>query len=103
MKLCRIGKKGKEKPALIDEQNNYRDLSEIIEDFNPSTLNFNVLEKLKKLNINKLPKIDITERIGACVSNPSKFLGIGLNYKDHAIEQNLPIPKEPIIFSKFVA
>ena len=100
MKLCRIGKKGKEKPALIDEQNNYRDLSEIIEDFNPSTLNFNILEKLKKLNINKLPKIDITERIGACVSNPSKFLGIGLNYKDHAIEQNLPIPKEPIIFSK---
>ena len=103
MKLCRIGKKGKEKPALIDEQNNYRDLSEIIEDFNPSTLNFNVLEKLKKLNINKLPKIDITERIGACVSNPSKFLGIGLNYKDHAIEQNLPIPKEPIIFSKFTS
>ena len=96
-------KKGKEKPALIDEQNNYRDLSEIIEDFNPSTLNFNVLEKLKKLNINKLPKIDITERIGACVSNPSKFLGIGLNYKDHAIEQNLPIPKEPIIFSKFTS
>ena len=103
MKLCRIGKKGKEKPALIDEQNNYRDLSEIIEDFNPSTLNFNILEKLKKLNINKLPKIDITERIGACVSNPSKFLGIGLNYKDHAIEQNLPIPKEPIIFSKFTS
>ena len=103
MKLCRIGKKGKEKPALIDEQNNYRDLSEIIEDFNPSTLNFEILEKLKKLNINKLPKIDITERIGACVSNPSKFLGIGLNYKDHAIEQNLPIPKEPIIFSKFTS
>ena len=103
MKLCRIGKKGKEKPALIDEQNNYRDLSEIIEDFNPSTLNFDILEKLKKLNINKLPKIDITERIGACVSNPSKFLGIGLNYKDHAIEQNLPIPKEPIIFSKFTS
>ena len=103
MKLCRIGKKGKEKPALIDEQNNYRDLSEIIEDFNPSTLNFKILEKLKKLNINKLPKIDITERIGACVSNPSKFLGIGLNYKDHAIEQNLPIPKEPIIFSKFTS
>ncbi len=103
MKLCRIGKKGKEKPALIDEQNNYRDLSEIIEDFNPSTLNFKILEKLKKLNINKLPKIDITERIGACVSNPSKFLGIGLNYRDHAIEQNLPIPKEPIIFSKFTS
>ena len=73
MKLCRIGKKGKEKPALIDEQNNYRDLSEIIEDFNPSTLNFNVLEKLKKLNINKLPKIDITERIKLCFKSYKIF------------------------------
>ena len=62
MKLCRIGKKGKEKPALIDEQNNYRDLSEIIEDFNPSTLNFNILEKLKKLNINIVMTSDNTSK-----------------------------------------
>ena len=41
------------------------------------------------------------QRIGACVNNPSKFIGIGLNFKDHAIEQDMPIPKEPIIFSKF--
>tara|TARA_B100001741_G_scaffold288820_1_gene267268 strand:- start:97 stop:753 length:657 start_codon:yes stop_codon:yes gene_type:complete len=39
--------------------------------------------------------------MGPCVGNPSKFLGIGLNFKDHALEQNLPIPDEPIIFSKF--
>ena len=101
MKLCRAGKLGKEKPALIDDERNYRDLSSTIKDLNPSTLNFETLEKIKNLDIKKLPIIDKNLRIGACVSNPSKFIGIGLNFKDHALEQNLPIPNEPIIFSKF--
>ena len=101
MKLCRAGKLGKEKPALIDDERNYRDLSSTIKDLNPSTLNFETLEKIKNLDIKKLPIMDKNLRIGACVSNPSKFIGIGLNFKDHALEQNLPIPKEPIIFSKF--
>ena len=101
MKLCRIGELGKEKPAIIDKNNNYKDLSSIIEDFNSKTLNFETLEKIKKTDISKLPDLDKNLRVGACVNNPSKFLGIGLNYRDHAVEQNLPIPKEPIIFSKF--
>ena len=101
MKLCRAGKLGKEKPALIDDERNYRDLSSTIKDLNPSTLNFETLEKIKNLDIKKLPIMDKNLRIGACVSNPSKFIGIGLNFKDHALEQNLPIPSEPIIFSKF--
>ena len=101
MKLCRIGEIGKEKPAIIDNDGNYKDLSSVIKDLNPDTLNFKTLEKIKKIDVSKLPSLDKKLRIGACVSNPSKFLGIGLNYRDHAIEQNLPIPKEPIIFSKF--
>ena len=101
MKLCRLGNIGKEKPAIIDNQNNYRDLSSEVDDLNPNTLNFELIEKIKKLEILKLPILDNNQRIGACVSNPSKFIGIGLNFKDHATEQNLPIPKEPIIFSKF--
>ena len=101
MKLCRIGELGKEKPAIIDNDGSYKDLSSIISDFNPESLNFEILEKLKKLNLSDLPTLDAKSRIGACVQNPSKFLGIGLNFKDHATEQNLPIPKEPIIFSKF--
>ena len=48
MKLLRIGEKGKEKPTIIDSENNYRDLSSIINDFNPDTLNFDTLEKIKK-------------------------------------------------------
>ena len=101
MKLCRIGELGKEKPAIIDKDGSYKDLSSAISDLNPESLNFETIEKIKKLNIKDLPTLDANSRVGACVSNPSKFLGIGLNFKDHATEQNLPIPKEPIIFSKF--
>ena len=101
MKLCRIGELDKEKPAIIDKDGSYKDLSSVISDLNPESLNFETIEKIKKLNIKDLPTLDANSRIGACVKNPSKFLGIGLNFKDHAAEQNLPIPKEPIIFSKF--
>ena len=101
MKLCRIGELGQEKPAVIDKDGSYKDLSSVISDLNPENLNFETIEKIKKLNIKDLPTLDNKSRIGACVKNPSKFLGIGLNFKDHATEQNLPIPKEPIIFSKF--
>ena len=103
MKLCRLGDLNKEKPVVIDKDNNYRDVSSLIDDFNPNTLNFKTLEVIKKTDLNKLPIVDKSQRIGACVSNPAKFIGIGLNYRDHAEEQNLPIPKEPIIFSKFTS
>ena len=101
MKLSRIGDIGQEKPALIDKDDNYRDLSGIIKDFDPSTLNFNTLKKISQTDINSLSILSKDSRVGACVRDPSKFIGIGLNFKDHAFEQNLPIPKEPIIFSKF--
>ena len=101
MKLSRIGNIGQEKPVLIDKDGNYRDLSRIIKDFDPSTLNFNTLKKISETNIQSLSIISKDSRVGACVRDPSKFIGIGLNFKDHALEQNLPIPKEPIIFSKF--
>ena len=101
MKLARIGNPGKEKPIIVDKDNNYRDVSSVIKDFNSDNLNFETLEKLKNIKPEDLPILDKNQRIGACVNKPSKFIGIGLNFKDHAIEQNMPIPKEPIIFSKF--
>ncbi len=103
MKLLRLGQVGFERPAIIDNNNDYRDLSSVVEDLNANTLNFETLEKIKNTNINDLPILDSNSRIGACVSKPSKFIGIGLNFKDHAEEQNLPIPNEPIIFSKFTS
>ena len=101
MKLSRIGNIGEEKPVIIDKDDNYRDLSLVIKDFDQSTLNFDTLKKISEIDINSLLVLPKDSRIGACVKNPSKFIGIGLNFKDHALEQNLPIPKEPIIFSKF--
>ena len=103
MKILRLGEVGKEVPAIIDVDNKYRDLSSIIDDFTPETLNFETISKIKNVKISNLPILNSKIRIGACVSKPSKFIGIGLNYKDHAEEQNLPIPKEPIIFSKFTS
>ena len=103
MKLCRIGEIGKEKPAIIDGENNYKDLSSIVEDFNPDTLNFETLKKIKSTDVSNLPTLNSNSRIGACVSKPSKFIGIGLNFRDHAKEINMPIPTEPIIFSKFTS
>ena len=101
MKLLRVGKAGKEKPAILDGENNYRVLSNFIHDLNPENLNFETLNKIKEIKIQDLPIISKDYRIGPCINNPSKFIGIGLNFKDHALEQNLPIPTEPIIFSKF--
>ena len=100
MKFLRVGNLGHEKPAIIDNNGNLRDLSTIVCDLVPQTINFETINKLKKINFNSLPKLSSTARIGACVKNAGKFIGIGLNFSDHAIEQNLPIPKEPIIFSK---
>ena len=59
MKLCRIGSTGKEKPAIIDGENNYRDLSSIINDLNPDTLNFDTIEKIKKTDVLSLSLIHI--------------------------------------------
>ena len=100
MKLLRIGDKGKEKPAIIDSHENYRDLSLIINELNPDTLNFETIEKIKNINISELPKLDKNNRIGSCISKPSKFIGIGLNFSDHAAETGAKPPKEPIIFMK---
>ena len=100
MKLLRVGNLNKEKPAIIDKSGLVRDLSSIIDDLNTQYINQNTIEKIKKLDLTQLPKIPSNTRIGACVSNPEKFIGIGLNYSDHAEETGMKIPSEPIIFIK---
>ena len=100
MKFLRCGNKGKEIPAALDKNGKFRDLSSHISDFNPENLNFNNLEKLKKVDLEKLPEIPNSTRIGSCVSKPGKFVGIGLNFSDHAAETGAKIPTEPIVFMK---
>jgi len=100
MKLLRVGSKESEKPAIIDNEEKIRDLSSVIKDFNPDSLNHSTIESIKDLNLNKLPEISNKERIGACISKPGKFIAIGLNYSDHAAETGAKTPSEPIIFMK---
>ena len=100
MKFLRCGNKGKEIPAALDKNGKFRDLSSHISDFNPENLNFNNLEKLKRIDLEKLPEIPNSTRIGSCISKPGKFVGIGLNFSDHAAETGAKIPAEPIVFMK---
>jgi 2-keto-4-pentenoate hydratase/2-oxohepta-3-ene-1,7-dioic acid hydratase in catechol pathway len=100
MKLVRYGNPGKEKPGLIDAAGKLRDLSKVIADVTPDQLNDKALAKLAKLNTDKLPLVKGKPRMGCPVANVGKFLGIGLNYADHAAEAGLPVPTEPILFMK---
>ncbi len=100
MKFLRVGEFGNEIPAVLDNENNIRDLSKIIQDFNPENLNFGILEKIKKTDLKSLSQLDNNQRIGACITKPANFLAIGLNYKAHAEETNSDTPKEPIVFNK---
>jgi len=100
MKLLRCGNKNNEKPAALDKNGKIRDLSSKISDFNPETLNFENLAKLQKIDLETLPEISNTTRIGSCITNPGKFIAIGLNYSDHAAETGAKIPSEPIVFMK---
>jgi 2-keto-4-pentenoate hydratase/2-oxohepta-3-ene-1,7-dioic acid hydratase in catechol pathway len=103
MKLVRYGKVGKEKPGLIDAQGKIRDLSHIIADITPDQLSDKVLAKLSKINPAKLPLVKGKPRMGCPVAGIGKFIAIGLNYADHAAEAGMPLPKEPIIFTKAIS
>jgi 2-keto-4-pentenoate hydratase/2-oxohepta-3-ene-1,7-dioic acid hydratase in catechol pathway len=100
MKLLRVGDNKQEKPAVIDSNGNIRDLSNLIADLNPKTINDKTLKLINDANINNFPIIENGTRIGACVSNPQKFIGIGLNFIDHAEETGAKPPNEPIVFIK---
>lgn len=103
MKLVRYGNPGKEKPGLIDAAGKLRDLSGVVPDIGPAQLADAVLAKLLKLKTDKLPLVRGKPRMGCPVSGIGKFIAIGLNYSDHAKEAGMPIPKEPIVFTKAIS
>ena len=100
MKFLRVGERGNEIPAILDDKNNIRNLSNIFKDLTPENLNFENFDKIKNFDINSLPLLDQNQRIGSCVIKPANFFAIGLNYKAHAAETNSNTPKEPIVFNK---
>lgn len=98
MKLARIGPNGAEKPAILDENGVYRDLSGKIPDVDGTSLSD--LSWAEDINIASLPAFPAAERIGPCVGSVGKFVCVGLNYTDHAAETGARAPKEPILFGK---
>ena len=100
MKLLRYGEFGKERPGVLDKNGQIRDLSGHIEDISGSVLNANSINKLKEVNVENLPAVEGTPRLGTCVSGFGKFMCIGLNYADHAAETGADIPEHPILFMK---
>ena len=100
MKLVRFGAPRREKPGMLDAQGRIRDLSKVIPDIAGDVLSPEGLAKLRKVNVDKLPLVRGTPRIGPCVGKVGNFIAIGLNYSDHAAESGMPVPKEPIIFNK---
>ena len=100
MKLLRHGDFGQEKPGIIDQDGKIRDLSKHISDINGNSISSDGLKKISAIDLSSLPIVPDNTRLGACVGSVGKFLCIGLNYSDHAAESGLPVPSEPILFSK---
>ena len=100
MKLLRYGEVGAEKPGMLDDQGGIRDLSSIVDDISPATIEAGELDGLKSVDPNGLPRVEGNPRLGPCVGRIGKFVCIGLNYSDHAKETGMPIPTEPIVFMK---
>ena len=100
MKLMRYGAKGAEKPALLDAQGVVRDLSGELVDITAHTLTPHGLQRLRDINPANLPVVADAGRVAVPWTGIGKFLCVGLNYADHAAESGLPVPAEPVLFTK---
>lgn len=95
MKLCRFGQPGQEKPGVVDAEGRIRDLSGVVADIRVETI-----AAAQAADVDGLPVVEGDPRYGVPVKGIGKIVAIGLNYRDHAIESNLPIPTEPMMFMK---
>jgi 2-keto-4-pentenoate hydratase/2-oxohepta-3-ene-1,7-dioic acid hydratase in catechol pathway len=100
MKLLRVGERGAERPALLDGGGVLRDLSAVVADIGRSALGDDTLSRLRALDSSRLPALDAALRVAPCVAAVGKFIGVGLNYADHAAEAGMALPAEPILFMK---
>jgi 2-keto-4-pentenoate hydratase/2-oxohepta-3-ene-1,7-dioic acid hydratase in catechol pathway len=103
MKLLRYGPRGAEKPGLLDADGKIRDLSGVVSDITGAELSPEGLKTLAAIDPKSLPLVEGSPRYGVPVKGVSKFIAVGLNFADHAAESNLPIPAEPVLFTKAVS
>jgi len=100
MKLLRYGPAGSEKPGLMHDDGTIRDLSAHVDDIAGEALSDAGLAVLAGLDPSSLPVVGGDPRLGPCIGGIGKFVGVGLNYSDHAAESGMDVPPEPIIFFK---
>ena len=100
MKLVRFGELGAERPGLIDHDGKVRDLSGVVPDIAGEALTAEGLARIRGHDPADLPEAPAGARLGACVGNVRNFIGVGLNFADHAAETGLRTPREPILFNK---
>ena len=103
MKLVRFGPPGLEKPGLLDAAGNIRDVSGLLDDFSPRTLSPEALDVLRALDLERLPTVDGSPRLGVPWSGMGKYVAIGLNFSDHAAESGMALPQEPTMFTKWLS
>jgi 2,4-didehydro-3-deoxy-L-rhamnonate hydrolase len=103
MKLMRYGAKGAEKPALVDADGAVRDLSAVLTDITAHTLTPHSLQRLREIHPASLPLVGDPGRTAPPWSGMGKFICVGLNYADHAAESNMPVPAEPVLFTKAIS
>jgi len=102
MKLFRHGAVGAEKPGAVDAGGVLRDLSLLVPDFTPEWLSPAKLQALAAIDLTHMPVVPADTRLGPPVAGTRQFVAIGLNYRQHAIESGMEIPKEPVVFNKAI-
>lgn len=102
MKLLRHGPVGAEKPGALDANGQMRDLSLLIADFTPDWMAPEKLQALTAIDLTRLPLVPEGTRLGAPTAGTRQFVAIGLNYRKHAEEAGMAIPKEPVVFNKAI-
>lgn len=100
MRLLRVGPSGQERPAVLDADGIARDLSAHIADIDPATVTPVALAVLARIAIDSLPAFAPDTRVGPCLAQVGKIVGVGLNYRSHAMEASMELPDEPVLFIK---
>ena len=100
MKLLRYSDGKLVKPGILDDAGQIRDVSLAVKDWTGTTINDEIINRIKNNDINKFPVVDANVSLAPCIGNVGKIICVGLNYSDHALETGMEVPKEPIIFMK---
>ncbi len=100
LKLVRFGPVGQEKPGLVDNDGQLRDLSAHVRDITPDVLSDEALERIAAIPVDQLPLVQGDPRLGVPLTGIGKIIAVGFNYVNHAAEMQVELPTEPLIFMK---